>query len=41
VANCDVLNTVPKALLTQRVGLLSAAKLRQLNAALRFALALD
>lgn len=41
VANCDVLNTIPKTLLTQRVSLLSAAKLRQLNAALRFALALD
>ena len=41
VANCDVLNTIPKQLLSQRVGALPAEKLRVLNAALRFALAVD
>jgi len=41
VANCDVINTIPKASLTQRIGLLSPAKLRTLNAALRFALQLE
>ena len=41
VANCDVLNTIPKHLLNQRVGALPAEKLRVLNAALRFALAVD
>ena len=41
VANCDVLNTIPKQLLSQRVSALPAEKLRVLNAALRFALAVD
>ncbi len=40
VANCDVLNTIPKTLLTQRVSILSSEKLRVLDAALRFALSL-
>ena len=41
VINCDWLVTVPKADLIKRAGALSAAKLRQLDAALRFALGLD
>ena len=41
VANCDVLNTIPKALLTERAGLLDPAKVRALNAALAFALELE
>jgi len=41
VANCDVLNTVPKAILIQRVCILSPAKLHAVNATLRFALDLE
>lgn len=40
VLNCDWLVTVPKADLVERVGALSAAKLRQVDDALRFALGL-
>ncbi len=40
VANCDVLNTIPKSLLVQRVGQLPLEKLRALHHALRFALSL-
>ncbi len=41
VVNCDWLVTVPKADLVARAGALAAAKLRQLDDALRFALGLD
>jgi mRNA interferase MazF len=41
VVNCDWLVTVPKRDLIERAGALSAAKLAQLDDALRFALALD
>ena len=41
VANCDVLTTVPKTILAQRLGLLRPAKLHAVNDALRFALGLD
>lgn len=41
VINCDWLVTIPKADLLERAGVLSAAKARQLDDALRFALALD
>lgn len=41
VVNGDWLVTVPKADLISRAGQLSAAKLARLDAALRFALALD
>lgn len=40
VVNCDWLVTVPKADLVERAGILSAAKLRQVDDALRFALGL-
>jgi mRNA-degrading endonuclease toxin of MazEF toxin-antitoxin module len=39
--NGDWLVTVPKSALEQRIGCLSAAKRRQLNQALAFALGLD
>jgi mRNA interferase MazF len=41
VVNCDWLVTIPKNDLVERAGSLSGSKLRDLNAALRFALALD
>ncbi len=41
VVNCDWLVTVPKADLIERAGSVSSAKMRQLDAALRFALGLD
>jgi mRNA interferase MazF len=41
VINCDWLLTVPKADLLERAGALSSAKSRQLDEAVRFALALD
>jgi mRNA interferase MazF len=41
VVNCDWLVTVAKADLFERAGALSAAKLRQVDSALRFALGLD
>jgi mRNA interferase MazF len=41
VVNCDSLLTIPKAALESRIGALSAAKLVQLDDALRFALDLD
>lgn len=41
VVNCDWLVTIPKADLVERAGSLSAAKMRQLDDALRFALGLD
>lgn len=41
VINCDWLVTLPKARLTRRAGALSAAKVAQLDAAVRFALGLS
>jgi mRNA interferase MazF len=41
VVNCDWLVTIPKADLLERAGAVSAAKLRRLDDALRFALGLD
>ena len=41
VLNCDWLVTITKTDLVERAGALSAAKLRKLDEALRFALALD
>lgn len=41
VVNCDWLVTVPKADLIERAGCLSGTKMRRLDSALRFALALD
>lgn len=41
VVNLDVLNTIPKRHLAERVGLPSPAKIGEINAALRFALGLD
>jgi mRNA interferase MazF len=41
VVNCDWLVTLPKADLLERAGTLSAAKIRELDDALRFALGLD
>jgi len=41
VVNCDWLVTLPKVDLLERAGVLSGAKLEQLDAALRFALALE
>jgi mRNA interferase MazF len=41
VINCDWLVTLPKADLDKRAGALSAAKMQQLDDALRFALGLD
>lgn len=38
VVNLDVINTVPKALLTRRVTILSDEKMAQVEAALRYAL---
>jgi mRNA interferase MazF len=38
VINCDVLSTIPKALLKERITLLSPEKTSQLNEALGFAL---
>ena len=37
-ANCDVLLTVPKSRLIRRITLLDAAKMRDVNAALKFAM---
>jgi mRNA interferase MazF len=37
-ANCDVLLTVPKSRLTRRITQLGAAKLREVNNALKFAM---
>jgi mRNA interferase MazF len=39
--NCDVLLTIPKALLAERITTLSTAKRAELDEALRFALSLD
>lgn len=36
--NCDVLLTVPKSLLTRRITVLGAAKMRDVNTALKFAM---
>ena len=41
VVNCDWLVTLPKASLIERAGMLSAAKVAQLDDALCFALGLD
>lgn len=41
VLNCDWLVTIAKSDLVERAGALSAAKLRKLDEALRFALGLD
>ena len=41
VANCDVLTTVPKHVLKERLCLLHSRKLSAVNAALRFALGLE
>jgi mRNA interferase MazF len=41
VVNCDWLVTIPKADLVERAGVLPAAKLRELDDALRFALGLE
>jgi mRNA interferase MazF len=41
VANCDWLVTIAKDRLKEKIGMLSAAKLRLIDDALRFALALD
>ena len=41
VVNADTLTTVPKRCLSNRVVALSAAKLREVDAALKFALGLD
>ena len=41
VLNCDWLVTIAKTDLVERAGALSEAKLRKLDEALRFALALD
>ncbi len=41
VVNCDALVTIPKPTLVERAGSLSAPKRQALDAALRFALALD
>jgi mRNA-degrading endonuclease toxin of MazEF toxin-antitoxin module len=37
-ANCDVLLTVPKSRLTRRITVVSAAKMRDVNDALKFAM---
>lgn len=41
VANLDTIATIPKDCLSDRIGVLSAGKIRQLDDAIRFALALD
>ncbi len=41
VVNCDSLVTVPKVDLIRRAGAVTAAKLRQVDSALRFALGVD
>jgi len=41
VLNCDWLVTIAKADLIERTGVLSAAKIRKLDEALRFALGMD
>jgi mRNA interferase MazF len=41
VANCDDLVTIHKALLIDRIGAMAAAKIEQLDAALKFALGLE
>jgi mRNA interferase MazF len=41
VLNCDWLVTIAKTDLVERVGVLSAAKIRKLDEALRFALGMD
>jgi mRNA interferase MazF len=40
VVNCDSIATISKALLTQRIAVLSPAKLAAVNAAIRFALSI-
>jgi len=40
VVNLDVINTVPKALLTERITTLSEEKMAQMEAAIRYALGL-
>lgn len=40
VVNLDVINTIPKKLLTERVSTLTPAKIKSLESALKFALAL-
>ena len=39
--NCDVLQTVPKHLLADRIALLTSSKQNELDEALRFSLSLD
>ncbi len=41
VANLDVINTIPKSLLTQRIAILSAGKQREVQDALQFAFDLE
>ena len=41
VANADEIVTIPRDLLRSRIAMLSPSKMRELNAAIRFALALD
>ena len=41
VVNCDVVQTIPKSLLSDRIGLLSPAKRHALDQALAFALGID
>lgn len=40
VVNLDVINTIPKKLLSQRIAALTPAKIRSVESALKFALAL-
>jgi len=40
VVNLDVINTIPKKLFTERITTLTAAKIKSVESALRFALAL-
>ncbi len=40
-ANLDTIATIPKRSLSERIGLLPASKLRELDEAIRFALGLD
>ncbi len=41
VANLDVVNTIPKSLLKERICLLSLAKIKEIEVALRFALGME
>ena len=41
IVNLDVINTIPKNLLTERITVLSAAKIEEIESALRFALDLS